>query len=314
MTFLTEAGTESVLAEPAVAEVAILRALVYADVFNYPLTVEEIQRYGEGERLALPEVGWLLESSDWLTEQVRNVGEFYVLKGRETLVDGRVRRAKASARLWQAALWYGRVMACLPFVRMVAVTGALAMNNAQAADDIDYLLVTAPGRVWLARACSIVVVRAARLVGVQLCPNYLLASTALGQDRRDLFIAHELAQMTPLTGRALYWEMRAANSWADEFLPNATTLPRFELDVTPGAGGRALQSFLEWLLGGDVADRLEHWEQQRKTQRFEAELKKPGSAARLDEQHIQGHFNDYGHRTLATYQERCKRYLVDFSL
>jgi len=312
MTFLTEAETDSVLAEPSVAEVAILRALVYADVFNYPLKVEEIQRYAEGEQLSLPEVGRLLESSDWLAQQVLKVDSLYVLKGREALVEGRLRRAKASAQLWEAARWYGQVIACLPFVRMVAVTGALAMDNAQADDDIDYLIVTAPGRVWLARACAIVLVRVARLLRVQLCPNYLLASTALEQEQHDLFIAHELAQMTPLTGRALYWEMRAANRWADDYLPNATTLPRLEPDLTPGAGGRALQGFLEWLLGGGVADRLEHWEQQRKTQRFEAELKKPGSAARLDEQHIQGHFNDYGFRTLAAYREHCKRYLADF--
>lgn len=308
MTLLTVAEPALVLAKPCPTELNILKAVIYADVFNYPMTAGEIHRYLEGEALTLAQVQAILNSSVWLSDQLSRADEFFVLKGREGLLQERRQRARASAHLWQAAHWYARWLAHVPFVRMVAVTGALAMDNSKDGDDIDYLIVTAPGRVWLTRAWAIVLVRLARLGGVQLCPNYVLAISALEQERRDLFVAHELAQMAPVVGQTVYWQMRAANAWADAFLPNADSLPRDAVDLKPYGWGAKIQAGLEWLFGGGLTDQVEHWEQQRKTQRFEAELHKPDSAARLDAEHVQGHFNDYGHRALRTYQARCEDY------
>jgi hypothetical protein len=50
------------------------------------------------------------------------------------------------------------------------------------------MIVTVPPRLAGARVSR--AVRLARLEGVQLCPNYVVAETVLAQQRRDLFIAH----------------------------------------------------------------------------------------------------------------------------
>lgn len=291
-------------------EAAILRAVIYADVFDYALTFAELHRYLIAERTTEPELRALLATSPWLAERMRSVDGWYVLPGREALIETRLRRALAAERGWKTARHYAAILAHLPFVRCVAVTGALAMNNVEAEADVDYLIVTTAGRVWLARALAILVVRLARLTQVQLCPNYILALTALQQSRRDLFVAHELAQMAPLAGHDLYWQMRAVNEWATDFLPNAATWPRPEPDLAPQGLGRLIQRLAEWLLSGRLADGLEEWEQRRKTARFRSQLTQSGSAARLDGDRVQGHFNDYGHKALAAYEERCKRYGV----
>ncbi len=244
-----------------------------------------------------------------------------MMTDRENLAALRQARAAPAARLWQDARKYGNLIAHLPFVRMVAVTGALAMDNVEADDDIDYLIVTAPGRVWLARALTILVVRLARLAGVNLCPNYLLAETSLQLDERNLFVAHELAQMTPLAGHAVYWQMRAANGWAAGYLPNAISAPvasdcgakqsnrsnRLEPDAGPRGPGRR---WLEWLLAGRLGDAVENWERRRKLERFQAQLRLPRSAAVLDEAHVKGHFDDYGRRTLESYERRCAEHCI----
>src|SRR5690606_6133029 len=116
---------------------------------------------------------------------------------------------------------YGGLIARLPFVRMVAVTGSLAVDNADEDDDLDFLIVTAPGRVWLTRAMVMAVGRLASLRGITLCPNDLSAETALELPDRDFYTARELLQMRLIAGTATYIRMLETNAWWRDFLPNA---------------------------------------------------------------------------------------------
>src|SRR5258706_13574241 len=288
---------------------AILRTLLYADVFGFPLTETEIHHFLIGVSATPEEVQATLRNSPCLAESVECINGYYVLRGRAELVRQREARTDASLRLWSVARRYGTWMAHLPFVRMVALTGALAMRNANDRDDdIDYLLVTKPGRVWTARAYSIVLVRLVRLWGVKLCPNYVLAESALVQDKQNVFMAHELAQMVPLAGHSLYHAMRTVNLWAFDLLPNADSPFYTEPDTAPRGLGRAIQRLAEIIFSGSFGDAFERWEQSRKLRKFAPQAQQPGSAAQLDEQRIKGHFNDYGGPALAAYQERLERY------
>ncbi len=292
-------------------DAAILRTLLYADIFNYPMTADEVHRFLIGVETPLEAVQGALHGSPWLAARTARVNGFFALEGRAENAATREARQRASRDLWWAARRYARWLGHLPFVRMVAVTGALAMNNSEAGDDIDYLVVTAPGRVWLGRALCIGVVRVVRLFGARLCPNYILADTALLQNRQDLFTAHEVAQMTPLVGHALYAEMRQANAWADRYLPNALGPPRHEPEGAPRGLGRWAQRALEWALGGRLGDWLENWERERKVRKFRPQAEAATANAVLDTEHVKGHFRDYGRLTMQAYEERLRAYGVD---
>lgn len=294
-------------------DAAILRTVLYADVFDFPLMVEELHFFLiHDQPVSVIEVRRALATSPALAAALRCDGEFVMLASRPALADRRAEREQASQRLWPLAERYGRWLARLPYVRMVAVTGALAMRNAASADDdLDFFLLTAPGRVWLARACAILLVRAARLRGVTICPNYIAAATALEQGRRDLFIAHEVAQMIPLHGQDLYRALRAANSWVDAHLPNAHE-PLYQPHSS--AESRAwltAKRLLEAALNNRLGDALENWERRRKLERFASQMQRSSSAALLDETQVKGHFNDYGHYVLRAYQDRLRSYGLD---
>jgi hypothetical protein len=289
---------------------AIVEALLYADVFDYPLTADEIHHYLMAPLPAPEAVRQALDESAWLGERVTRVNGYVTLRGREAIGDVRHGRRDSSARLWAAARQWAAVLGALPFVRMVAVTGALAMDNAPAGDDIDLLIVTAPGRVWLARALVIAVVRAARLRGVGLCPNYVLSHSALALEpwQRNLYTAHDLAQMVPLVGHRVYAEMRAANAWALDYLPQARGPLRQEGEPAVGGTAARLKRWGERWLGGRVGERLEAWERGRKLRKFAAQPR-TGSAAALDAERVKGHFDDHGQAILAEYARRREQHL-----
>jgi hypothetical protein len=201
-------------------ERAILLAVAYADIFDYPLTIAELHRYLIGAA-ATPAAIHAALNHDHAPYPLVSSDGYVVLRGREAIVATRRRRARVAARLWPQALRYGQVIAGLPFVRMVAVTGALAMDNVDPGADIDFLIVTEPGRLWLCRALVVGLVRLAARRGDRLCPNYFLSERALALDEQTLYTAHELTQMVPIAGLATYYHMRRVNAWADAFLPNA---------------------------------------------------------------------------------------------
>jgi hypothetical protein len=156
---------------------------------------------------------------------------------------------------------------------------------------------------------AVALVRLARLSGVGLCPNYVLAQTALAQSQRNLYAAHDLQQMVPLVGRAVYAEMQAANAWSAEFLPHARGPLRREPELGPSGWGARLQRYGERLLGGRLGDRLESWERGRKLRKFGTAAQQPRAAAELDGDHVKGHFQDNGQPILQKFEERLARYV-----
>jgi len=249
-------------------ERAALETLTYSDIFDYPLRLDELYRYLP-VRTDKQELEERLNSAHG---QIQQQGGFYYLAGRNEIVSIRERREARSRKLLPIALRYGRILGALPFVRMVALTGSLAVLNVSKNADFDYMLVTERGRVWTARLFAMAVNRVAGLFGFTLCPNLIVSETALEWPLHDIYSARELFQMVPITGMHVYNMVIDVNGWAGELLPNAT-LKRDSLLSRMPDFTRALQKFGEFLLSGKLGDQLEHWEMTRKVAKFS---KQPG--------------------------------------
>lgn len=289
-------------------ERAILRTVAYSDVFDYPLTGVEVHRYLDGIAATLAEVRDALDhlrGSSLCAED-----GLVALDGRSQLFAVRRRRRQRAERLWPAARRWAGFVGRLPLVRMVAVTGALAVDNVDADADVDYLIVTVPGRVWLCRAMVIQVVRAAGLAGVDLCPNWLLASDALELEERSLFVARELAQMVPVTGTDVYCRMRQVNPWTGSLLPNADGPPRPVGSARPSAG--ALARTAERVLLGRIGAAVDDWDRRRK--RREILGASPATTeVVLDARQCKGHVDAHGARIATAYAERLRALGLDSS-
>jgi len=138
----------------------------------------------------------------------------------------------------------------VPFVRGLALTGSVAAGDAGDGDDVDLLVVVAPGRV---ATVFLVLGTLSRLTRRRFfCPNYYLAAGRLAVFEPNAYTARELVQARWLWGGEV--AMHEANPWLLERFPNAAADPRTELRAT-----RQLQDLLERPLSGRAGARLERW-------------------------------------------------------
>lgn len=205
----------------ATEEAAVLAAVAYAGVFDYPLTLAQLRA-----TLAVPAdegalARWLDESPALSAALVHHAGFVYAAY-RPELPGLRRRREVATLPRLRADRPIIAFIAALPFVRMVALSGSLAHLNADDADptaDLDLFVVTAPGRVWLVTVVALVV---AKLRGWRrrLCLNYVVSEAALAVTPHDVFTANQILHLRPVSGHAIYARFVAANPFVRACYPN----------------------------------------------------------------------------------------------
>ena len=286
-----------------VLEGAVLKTLVYSDLFDFPLTAGELSTY-------LFDVGAsesdVVEAARQCPDVVERDGHF-CLRGRQHLVAERQRRYAENGKLWLKARRYGSMVAAIPFVRMVAVTGSLAPGNSRPGDDIDLLLVVAPGRLWLSRLLVLALVRAVRLIGDELCPNFLLSEGRLQIDGSAFpaYYARELSQMTPLFGADTYRALRLTNGWTVQLLPNSNHVLRAKVANWPHGIAGLVKRAAEAVLALRIFDAFEALERRRKVARLLARHTRESGIVEFSDDRCRGHFGAYVERMMAVYEIRC---------
>lgn len=293
-------------------EAAILQTILYADVFHFPLTEPEIHHFLIAPQpITAHAVHHTLTHSPHLQQVLCYQAPYFVLKGREALIDRRQTREQFTTALLPLARRYAAWVARVPFVRMVALTGALAVRNPAADnDDIDLFIIVEPGRVWLARAFVVGLVHLSRLRGVALCPNYFLAADCLEQNRQTLFMAREISQMTPFYGEAVYGDFLQANTWRRSHQPNAET-PLYAEPWLRLRGWQPMKALSEWVLRGPLGATLENWEYRRKQRKFQPKARAAQSSAEISSSAVKGHFDDHSFDAMAAYRQRLHDYGLD---
>lgn len=133
-------------------EAAIIKTLAYFQAFNgSALSLVELKRYFLNEKK--PSLHELIEGLSALLERglIRGENGFWALSSDKNLLQERMRGTKEAALKWKRTAHISGFLPLVPFVRVVAITGSVALNNAQPKSDIDVLLSCAPRRIWTTR-------------------------------------------------------------------------------------------------------------------------------------------------------------------
>jgi len=231
---------------------SVLKALAYFDVFNFPLSRREIEQFADpSTRLNLDdELHWLVEA-----KLIFFLDGYYALRDDMTLVRKRVAGDHRAKSYIEQAFKKSRLIAKFPYVRGVFISGSLSKGTMTEDGDIDYFIVTAPNRLWIARTLLIAYKKVFLLNSRKyFCINYLIDDETLEIQHKNRFTATELVTLWPIVNRVLYQDLVKENSWVDSFYPEYFEgNDRGSMDVKSGFLKKTLESILD-LKWGDVLD------------------------------------------------------------
>ncbi len=232
---------------------ALLHTLVYFDIFHYPLQLAEILQFSNF--VANRESGqqWLQEMVDAGT--VYQIGEFFLLRNDPGLCTRRVAGNRQAEILLQKAKRIGRFLYRFPFVRAVGISGSLSKGYADKNADIDFFIITAPNRLWIARTFMHLFKKLTFLAGRQhyYCMNYYIDETALSLEEQNIFTAIEIKTLLPVSGSSVMDRFFRQNGWANDLLPACA----FRQQEQPEPRRIYFKKVMEWILGKKIGQQLE---------------------------------------------------------
>jgi hypothetical protein len=205
----------------------ILRALIYFDIFNYPLTAKEVAEFSPVIINFSPN-----QFLEGLVERkiLFRFQDYYSLHNEPQLVARRIKGNELAARKMKTARRFSRLLSMFPFVRGVLLSGSISKGYMDKKSDIDYFIITEANRLWIVRT-SLALFRRIFLFNSHknLCTNYFIDTDNLEIKDKNIFTAIELQTTKAMFGRSIIEKFYKTNTWTFSFLPNS----RVEKVVAP---------------------------------------------------------------------------------
>jgi len=234
---------------------AILRTLLYFDIFQCPLTIEEVSTYCS----CSASIEEILRQLETLMKHnyVKQSGVYYVIDEKDALI--RIKKKtegnKKAEKLLKIANRFSRFISFFPFVRGICLSGSLSKGYADGKSDIDYFIITKPGRLWL---CRILLIAFKKIFLFNshkyFCVNYFVDTDNLEIPDKNIFTAIELTSVIPTYNGILYEQLMERNGWTGTYCPNFSLK---DIEQIPMENRSVIKKVIENILSGKMGDRLD---------------------------------------------------------
>lgn len=284
---------------------AIIKTLIYHDLFDYPLTAMELWKLLIWEKDEVPDKELfykvLLQRHGFDYKR-----GYYFLNGRDDIIFKRIARHYESKRKNFNAKKVSSFLRLIPTIKFLGISGSLSMNNSTADDDIDFFIITRKNTLWMTRFFTtflVFVLGKKRGLGKNKNKDRICLNMFVSEDNltfsQNLFIAHEIAQLKPLVSRGdVYENFLYENNWLSGFLPNAA---RSNLQKEKKQTG----SFIEKLIRN--IDRMFFFAQY-------FYMKSKITREKIETNRAEFHPRDTSFYILSFYQSRCGFLIKGYSL
>jgi len=204
----------------------IQKTAQYFSVFDYVPTIDEIRKFYP-QKISQYTLGEYCIKRSKIKDQI---SKFEKERQRRKLIsEQKINKIKTYVNFLQK----------LPQIKLIGLSGTVAMNNAKVSDDIDLFIITASNRLWTGRliatllALMMGIKRPRRIKSYQssiisyqdkICLNLFFDEKDLSipKYKRTEYVAHEVLQMKPLVNKdGVYEWFLKANEWVFGLFPNA---------------------------------------------------------------------------------------------
>lgn len=296
------------------ARISVLRVLLYFDVFSYALTLNEIFNYSAHTSLTDT-----AEAIEKLLQQkiITETNGMYFLTNRVGYIRHREELNQRAVEFYSKANRYSRLISQFPFVRGVLITGSLSKGCMEKNGDIDYLVITQPGRLWLCRALLTFYKKTVLFNSRKyFCVNYYLDEESLQVPDHNVFTATEVSSAKPAYNAQVCDNFFAANNWITNIYPNYKQHNPITVHNHPDGSFKKLTEKIFSGLPGDMIDewlmRLFVWRWKHKFRnqdnvRFEVNFR---SRRNVSKHHPQG----FQFKVLNAYHQNLKNFEEQYNI
>jgi hypothetical protein len=235
------------------AELAILKTLIYFDIFDYPLSEKEIKNFLGYDISHEIFTSALLQLS--FDKMIFRLGEFYSLQNNRHRAEERMQGNLRAQPLLAKAAKIGAFLYKFPYVRAVAVSGSLSKNYADRKADIDYFIITQANRLWVARTILHLFKKFTFLVGKEnfFCMNYFVDEEDLIIPEKNIYTAVEIVTLLPLAGTFTLNKFFEKNNWTKKWLP----CYEYKRNLKTAERGSGFKKFTEWFLNSRAGEKFD---------------------------------------------------------
>lgn len=264
---------------------SIIKTLTYFDIFNTPLTREELHRWLWEEKVSdYTDFARRLDDLEKQNKIAKKSG-YYFLPGREEIINTHQRAVPLVEEKMQIAVRGAKKIRWIPYVEAVFVCNTVAGGGVKKSSDIDVFIIIKNGRLWLSRLLTTIALSIFRLrrdkkhISNKICLSFYATSDGLDFSKikiadPDIYLVYWLENLIPAydPNDALK-KIRYKNQWAKKYLPNVNdnyqTLYRWA--VTDSKLSKTIRYFFETAWIGGYGDLLEA--QAKKIQQAKMKLK-----------------------------------------
>lgn len=241
-------------------EKAILKTLAFFDLFNRPLTLEEL--WLNLYKLETSKMQVLfglknLQKNNIIVEK----NTFYALTGNKNIFRDFVKTRVICKKRWRKVERTLKFLRFVPFVKNISVINSLAFKASNENSDIDILIVTKKNRLWTARAFMVLFLE---ILGQnknkwykagKFCLGFAFTEERLALEsllyKNDIGFIYWLATLYPVIDRKIYKNLIEENAWIYDYLPN--------WQMTECENLKNKNDILEKILSGKFGERLEKY-------------------------------------------------------
>jgi hypothetical protein len=199
---------------------AILQAILYFDIFKYPLKKNEIW---ENCKIQLSPGDLENSLNELLTlDYVKQVKDYVMPHWADiTNVERRQKGNVRATEMMKEAYKRSAKAARLPFIKGLCISGSLSKNYFDDNSDIDFFVITKANRLWICRSLFVVFYKLLPAHKKPFyCLNYFISEADLRIDDKNIFVATELAHLDPTFGYDAYKQLLDSNSWYKDWVTN----------------------------------------------------------------------------------------------